>query len=120
MRSTLLIISILVGSNTFQFSAGKEERNWYYCSSKPASQVTTGKAYIFYSEVKKLASSDSAVSWKRVKEWSAYIKAHCNNPGGCSGDLNRASSYEDGQQQLARFLKHYSDTSRFVLIKTDF
>ncbi len=115
---SLIAFPLLLG-----FASHKDDKApkkvFYFCDSKTISpEKLTGKIYISYTGIQEL-ENDSALIWKRTREWSAVTKKGCET-NRCTADLNFYFTHEDAQKQLRNTLQGYADTGKYTVTKLDF
>ena len=93
---------------------------YYFCDSRALDQNNvTGKQVIQYTGIKTLINNRDSI-WKKTYEWATLSHGNCENPSGCTSDLNSYDTYEQAEAELDDVIKNASDTAHFILRKRDF
>lgn len=119
MRTALIILMLSTAVAFTPDQPTTSDTMFYYCVSRSFTPLTNGKTQVFYTDAMQMEDERSVIR-KRAHEWATLVAARYGGPNKGTGDLNYYPNLEQCQKQIAGTLRHYGDTSRYVITKVNF
>lgn len=116
-RAILPIICLILAVKLLgQIKNNSATTFYYFCVSHAKS--SSSKQIILYTIV--YQTSDEKNISEKTKAWGSLVDNSCENPGGCTSDLNYYKSKEDAEKQLENTKHLYRNTDQYTIKLVDF
>jgi len=114
-KATLPVVCLILAVTLLgQINPVNNSENTFYYFCVSHAKYSSGKQVILYTKVYQITCEEKNIP-EKTKEWATLVEKSCENPTGCTSDLNYYRSKEDAEKQFESTKHLYRDAGKYTL-----